>query len=37
VKKDKAVRPVTPEAYLAYGASRVAPRLLRRAARSKLL
>jgi NAD(P)-dependent dehydrogenase (short-subunit alcohol dehydrogenase family)/pimeloyl-ACP methyl ester carboxylesterase len=37
VKKDKAVRPVTPEAYLAYGTSRLAPRLLRRAARSKLL
>jgi NAD(P)-dependent dehydrogenase (short-subunit alcohol dehydrogenase family)/pimeloyl-ACP methyl ester carboxylesterase len=37
VKKDKAVRPVTPEAYLALGTSRLAPQLLRRVARSKLV
>lgn len=36
VKNGKAVRPVTPEAYLAYGASRFAPQVLRSTARAKL-
>ena len=34
VRKGKAVRPVTPEAYAAYGAARLTPSALRRAARS---
>ncbi|MEE6165322.1 MULTISPECIES: SDR family oxidoreductase [unclassified Mycolicibacterium] len=34
VRKNKAVRPVTPEAYAAYGVSRLVPSALRRAARA---
>ncbi|KHO23698.1 short-chain dehydrogenase [Mycolicibacterium setense] len=34
VEKGKAVRPVTPEAYAAYGVARLVPSVLRRAARS---
>lgn len=34
---NKAVRPVAPEAYLAYGTSRLAPQILRSTARQKLL
>ncbi|OYN74625.1 SDR family oxidoreductase [Mycolicibacterium sphagni] len=37
VVKNKAVRPVTPEAYLLYGTSRVAPQIMRSAARQKLI
>lgn len=37
VKKNKAVRPVTPEAYAVYGASRLLPQMLRSTARRKLL
>lgn len=37
VVKNQAVRPVTPEAYAAYGISRLMPSLARRAARSQVL
>lgn len=37
VTKNKAVRPVAPEAYLLYGTSRFAPQILRSTARRKLL
>ena len=37
VVKNKAVRPVTPEAYLLYGASRVLPQALRSTARGKVV
>ena len=37
VVKNKAVRPVAPEAYLLYGTSRVAPQIMRSAARQKLI
>lgn len=37
VKENKAVRPVTPEAYVVYGASRLLPQALRSMARRKLL
>lgn len=37
VVKNKAIRPVAPEAYLLYGASRVAPQVMRSAARQKLM
>ena len=37
VVKNKAVRPVAPEAYLLYGTSRIAPQVMRSAARQKLI
>lgn len=37
VKKNKPIRPVTPEAYLVYGTARVLPQALRSAARGKLM
>ncbi len=37
VKKNKPIRPVAPEAYLLYGASRVAPQAMRSAARAKIV
>jgi NAD(P)-dependent dehydrogenase (short-subunit alcohol dehydrogenase family) len=37
VKRDKAIRPVTPEAYVTYGLSRVLPGALRSVARTKLV
>jgi NAD(P)-dependent dehydrogenase (short-subunit alcohol dehydrogenase family) len=37
VKKNKAIRPVAPEAYLLYGVSRVLPQALRSAARGRVL
>jgi NAD(P)-dependent dehydrogenase (short-subunit alcohol dehydrogenase family)/pimeloyl-ACP methyl ester carboxylesterase len=37
VKKNKAIRPVAPEAYLLYGLSRVAPQALRSTARRRLV
>lgn len=37
VHKNKAVRPVTPEAYLLYGTSRLAPQALRSTARGRVL
>lgn len=37
VRKNKPIRPVTPEAYLLYGASRIAPQALRSTARGKVL
>jgi NAD(P)-dependent dehydrogenase (short-subunit alcohol dehydrogenase family) len=37
VKKNKAIRPVTPEAYLLYGASRLLPQVLRSTARGRVL
>lgn len=37
VVANKAVRPVAPEAYLLYGTSRVAPQIMRSAARRKLM
>ena len=37
VSKNKAVRPVTPEAYLLYAASRLAPQALRSTARGRVL
>jgi NAD(P)-dependent dehydrogenase (short-subunit alcohol dehydrogenase family)/pimeloyl-ACP methyl ester carboxylesterase len=37
VRKNKAVRPVTPEAYLLYGASKVLPPALRSTARGKVV
>ncbi|MGH3525538.1 MAG: SDR family NAD(P)-dependent oxidoreductase, partial [Mycobacterium sp.] len=37
VKKNKAVRPVAPEAYLLYGTSRLAPQVLRSAARGRII
>lgn len=37
VKKNKAIRPVTPEAYLFYGISRVLPQALRSAARRRVV
>ena len=36
-QKNKAVRPVTPEAYLLYGTSRIAPQVMRSTARQKLI
>ena len=37
VKKNKPIRPITPEAYLLYGTSRVAPQVMRSTARVKLV
>lgn len=37
VTKNKAIRPVAPEAYLLYGTSRIAPQVMRSAARQKLI
>ena len=37
VRKDKAMRPVAPEAYLLYGTSRIAPQVLRSTARGKVM
>jgi NAD(P)-dependent dehydrogenase (short-subunit alcohol dehydrogenase family)/pimeloyl-ACP methyl ester carboxylesterase len=37
IKKRKAIRPVTPEAYLLYGLSRIAPQALRSTARSRVV
>ena len=37
VKKNKPIRPVTPEAYLLYGTSRIAPQAMRNTARAKLV
>jgi NAD(P)-dependent dehydrogenase (short-subunit alcohol dehydrogenase family)/pimeloyl-ACP methyl ester carboxylesterase len=37
VKKNTPIRPVTPEAYLLYGTSRVLPQVLRSAARGKVV
>jgi NAD(P)-dependent dehydrogenase (short-subunit alcohol dehydrogenase family)/pimeloyl-ACP methyl ester carboxylesterase len=37
VVANKAIRPVAPEAYLLYGTSRVAPQIMRSAARQKLI
>lgn len=37
VRKNKPIRPVTPEAYLLYGTSRLAPQALRSTARGKVL
>lgn len=37
VRKNKAVRPVTPEAYLLYGAARLAPQALRSTARGRVI
>jgi NAD(P)-dependent dehydrogenase (short-subunit alcohol dehydrogenase family) len=37
VKKNKPIRPITPEAYLLYGTSRVLPQAMRNAARVKLV
>jgi len=37
VQKNKAIRPVTPEAYLIYGTSRAMPQVLRSAARGQVL
>ena len=37
VRKNKPIRPVTPEAYLLYGASRLAPQALRSTARGQVM
>jgi hypothetical protein len=37
VRKNTAVRPVTPEAYLLYGTSRLLPQVLRSTARGKVV
>jgi NAD(P)-dependent dehydrogenase (short-subunit alcohol dehydrogenase family)/pimeloyl-ACP methyl ester carboxylesterase len=37
VKKNKPIRPITPEAYLLYGTSRVLPQAMRNAARVRLV
>jgi NAD(P)-dependent dehydrogenase (short-subunit alcohol dehydrogenase family) len=37
IKKNKAVRPVAPEAYLAYGAAHLFPQVMRSTARGKVL
>jgi NAD(P)-dependent dehydrogenase (short-subunit alcohol dehydrogenase family)/pimeloyl-ACP methyl ester carboxylesterase len=37
VRKNKPIRPVTPEAYLLYGASRLAPQALRSTARGQVI
>ena len=37
VTKNKAIRPVAPEAYLLYGTSRIAPQVMRSTARGKLM
>jgi len=37
VKKNKAIRPVAPEAYVLYGVSRVLPQVMRSTARGKVL
>ncbi|HKV18181.1 MAG TPA: SDR family oxidoreductase [Mycobacterium sp.] len=37
VKKNKPIRPITPEAYLLYGTSRFAPQVMRSTARQKLV
>ncbi len=37
VKKNKPIRPVTPEAYLLYGTSRALPQAMRNAARSRIV
>ena len=37
VQKNKPIRPVTPEAYLLYGTSRVLPQALRSTARGKVV
>jgi NAD(P)-dependent dehydrogenase (short-subunit alcohol dehydrogenase family) len=37
VKKNKAIQPVAPEAYVLYGVSRVLPQVMRSTARGKVL
>jgi hypothetical protein len=37
VRKDKPIRPVTPEAYLLYGLSRAVPPALRSTARARVM
>jgi hypothetical protein len=37
VRKNKAVRPVTPEAYLLYGTSKMMPQALRSTARGRVV
>ena len=37
VRKNKAVRPVAPEAYLVYGAAHLLPQVMRSTARGKVL
>jgi NAD(P)-dependent dehydrogenase (short-subunit alcohol dehydrogenase family) len=37
VKKDKPIRPVTPEAYFVYGVAHVLPQAMRSAARGKVM
>jgi hypothetical protein len=37
VKKNKAIRPVAPEAYVLYGLSRALPQVLRSTARKRVL
>jgi NAD(P)-dependent dehydrogenase (short-subunit alcohol dehydrogenase family)/pimeloyl-ACP methyl ester carboxylesterase len=37
VKKNKPIRPITPEAYLLYGTSRIAPQVMRSTARQRLV
>ena len=37
VKKNKAIRPVAPEAYFLYGAAHVLPQVMRSTARGKVL
>jgi hypothetical protein len=37
VKKNKAIRPVAPEAYLVYGAAHLFPQVMRSTARGKVL
>ncbi|WNG91071.1 SDR family oxidoreductase [Mycobacterium sp. ITM-2016-00318] len=37
VRKNKPIRPITPEAYLLYGTSRIAPQVMRSTARKKLV
>jgi hypothetical protein len=37
VKKNKAVRPVAPEAYLVYGVAHLLPQVMRSTARGKVL
>ncbi len=36
VKKNKSIRPITPEAHLLYGTSRIAPQIMRSTARKRL-
>jgi len=37
VKKNKPIRPVTPEAYVVYGAAHLLPQVMRSTARGKVL